>query len=121
MPFSSTSALDGLRVTRTLRAGQPGTQRLLLRHGGSLVCVRYRENEAGTERFTTIELIIDRRPTPKALVQLAVDWREKALQQKLRQAGAQWNASARCWQTELRIAKRLQLTNRILGPAQGRR
>ena len=66
-------------VKRTLRAGAPGTQRLLPRYGADLVCVRYRENNAGTEKYTTVELIIDRRPTPTTLVRIAVDWRETQL------------------------------------------
>jgi hypothetical protein len=104
-----------LRVTRTLRAGAPGTQRQLLLHGLALVCVRYRENDAGTERYTTVELIVDRRPAPTTVVRLAVDWRESALQRKLRDHGARWDGRRRCWLAELRVARRLKLLDRILG------
>lgn len=103
------------QVKRTLRAGALGTQRLLLQYGTDLVCVRYRENDAGTERYTTVELIIDRRPTPTTLVRIAVDWRETQLHRQLRDHGAQWDARRRWWLVQLRVARRLKLLNRILG------
>lgn len=106
---------DLLPVKRTLRAGAPGTQRLQLEHGSALVCVRYRENAAGTERYTTVELLIDRRPSPTCLVRLAVDVRETRLQQRLREQGATWDGPRRCWLIQLRKVRRMKLMDRVLG------
>jgi hypothetical protein len=106
---------EPLLVKRTLRAGALGTQRLLLQDDTNLVCVRYRENNAGTERYTTVELIIDRRPTPTTLVRIAVDWRETQLRHRLRNHGAQWDATRRCWLVPLRVARQLKLLSRVLG------
>lgn len=105
------------RVKRTLRAGAPGTLRLRLMHGKTLVCVRHRESADGRERWTTVELIVDRRPSPKRLVRIVVDGRETQLHDTLRNHGAIWDSRQRWWLVELRTARRLKLLNRILGYA----
>lgn len=106
-------------VKRSLRPGAPGTQRLALLHGKQLVCVRYRETSDGTLRMTTVEIVVDVRMASGCPVQLAVDWREKSVQAKLEAHGARWNEALNCWVTTLRIAKRLKLQSRILGPHRG--
>ena len=105
------------RVTRTLRAGAPGTLRLQLQHGGALVCVRHRESADGLERWTTVELIVDRRPAPGRLVRIAVDGRETRLHERLRAHGAVWDGRRRWWLLELRGARRLKMLDRVLGYA----
>lgn len=111
--------MDATIVKRSLRPGAPGTRRLALLHGRDLVCVRYRESTDGTLRFTTVELVTEMRMAPGCPVELAIDWREKAVQAALKAEGARWNDALQCWVTTLRVAKRLKLQGRILGPHRG--
>ena len=50
-----------MRTVRTLKPGQWGTKGLLARHGASLLCDRYRYDEATGEHLKTVELIVQRR------------------------------------------------------------
>lgn len=104
--------MESTRVTRSIRAGAPGTLRQWLRHGASLVCVRYRENDAGTVRYTTIELIVDRRPARADTVRIKLDWREHELRQLLKAAGARWNTPQRSWLLPWKKAQQLGLLAR---------
>ena len=117
------------RVTKKLHPGAPGTQRLAERYGSELICVRYRESEDGSQRLTTIELIIDVRSTrdPRTKVapvlrnddsvHLRIAPRETELQNKLRAFGARWDPASRTWVTQWLIAKHLKLTQRrVLDP-----
>lgn len=103
-------------VKRSLRPGAAGTRRQALQHGKNLVCVRYRETADGTLRFTTVEIVVEARMAPGCPVQLAIDWREHALQSALKAEGATWHPTLKCWITTLRVARRLHLQGRILGP-----
>jgi hypothetical protein len=109
--------MEKTRVTRSLRPGAPGTRRMQLSYGSSLVCVRYRETADGQTRWTTVELIVDRRPTLDSLVCIAADWREKLLHARLRSAGARYDSRRCCWVTSLRTARRLKVQDRIIGMA----
>jgi hypothetical protein len=100
-------------VKRCLRPGAPGTRKLMLQHGSDLVCVRYRESEDGLLRMTTIELIIDRRPSPQTAVNVDVRWNDAALRAKLLEHGARWDAKKRCWTTDLQTIRRLNLYDKI--------
>lgn len=48
-----------LEVRRTLRPGDPATQKFLDRFGDQLVCVRYRYDAATNLRMTMVELAVD--------------------------------------------------------------
>ena len=111
--------MDTTFVRRSLRPGAPGTRRLRLLHGRDLVCVRYRESADGSLRLTTVELIVDRRMAPGCPVRLAVAGSEKALNDALHAQGARWDAALECWVTTLRVARRLKLQARVLGPHRG--
>src|SRR6267378_3154372 len=43
----------------TLRAGMPGTKRLVARYGERLVCVRYLYDEIRSRRLKTVELVVE--------------------------------------------------------------
>lgn len=106
--------METTRVTRSLRPGEPGTRRLQLSYGSSLVCVRYRETADGQSRWTTIEVVIDRRPAPACLVCIAADPRDSLMNARLRTAGARWDEHKQCWVTSLKTARRLKLQDHIL-------
>lgn len=105
--------MEATKVTRSMRPGAPGTLRLALRHGASLVCVRYRENEAGSLRYTTVELVVDCRPAGTSMVGVTVAWQEHALRATLKAIGARWEPRDRTWLLKLKDARRLKLLNRV--------
>ncbi len=107
-------------VRKTLRPGQRGTKKLLKLHGPDLVCVRYRYDERAGQRVKTVELVVGRarwRPPRRlpddALVWAKVEPWEKALQDRLKTAGARWDPALRLWRmrydraVELRVRRRL--------------
>lgn len=107
-------------VRKTLRPGQRGTKKLLKIHGPDLVCVRYRYDERAGQRLKTAEIVVGRarwRPPRRipndALVSVKVELWEKALQERLRTAGARWDPALRLWRmrydkaVELRVRRRL--------------
>jgi hypothetical protein len=101
-------------VIRRLRPGVPGTQKLLLRHGSDLVCVRYRKSLDGLALFTTVELIVDRRPSPESRVDIALDWRESNLRKYVASQGGQWDVRRKVWTLSLREARKLKLMRRVI-------
>ncbi len=108
-----------VRVTKTLRPGQPGTLRLLRRYGDALLCVRYREDGNGQRRCTTVELIIDegpvqRRLTDRTLVQVQLPWNDEQTRARALKLGARWNPAHRRWTLSLKLAKSLGLAYRPL-------
>lgn len=126
---------DALPVVKSMRPGEKGTQRLLREWGERLVMVRYREDEAKTRRFTTIEIVVDdrKRPEPqinqraelaqrnKQLVGLKVHYAESETQQRLKQAKAVWHRGLKLWLCRYDVAVALGLHDRIVeGALEGR-
>ena len=93
------------RVIKTLWPPQAGTRKLSAQHGAALLCVRYREDPVGLRRYTTVELVIDGRPAPKARRKGMARWwfpirverKELTLHKLLRQHGAKWDPADRTW------------------------
>ncbi|MFP5350071.1 MAG: hypothetical protein ACLGHO_09555 [Gammaproteobacteria bacterium] len=113
-------------VPTTIPSGQPGTQRFQRKYGERLVLVRYRHDAARQRRLTTVELIVDeapfqpRRPLDRELfpngnriVHVRVAYGESDLRQKVKEAGAQWDAEKKLWKMRLVKAVRLGLKDRI--------
>jgi hypothetical protein len=48
-----------------MKPSDRGALKLARKHGEDLLCVRYRESEDGTERITTVELVVERTPIQK--------------------------------------------------------
>jgi len=48
-----------MEVIKTLNAGSPGTKRYQQRYGDRQVCVRYRRDETGKRRLTTVEIVVE--------------------------------------------------------------
>jgi len=110
-------------VRKTLRPGQRGTKKLLKVHGADLVCVRYRYDERAGQRLKTIEIVIGRarwRPPRRvpndALVSVKVEPWEKALQERLRSAGARWDPALRLWRMRYDKAVELRVRRRLVNP-----
>lgn len=110
-------------VVRTIKPGDKGSQRFLKEYGERLVAVRYRKK--GRHRFTTVELIINKR-FPKQTtaeidaievrkrVPLRIGFAETELQLKIKQAGGYWNRKNKVWELGHQNAIALGLKDRII-------
>ena len=105
------------RVAKKLLPGQAGTLKLARRYGEKLLCVRYRLDEQGTERFTTVELVVERAPVvprQQKIVAVKIGLEEATLRAKVKQHGAKWDPIAKLWRLPARAAARLGLRERIV-------
>jgi hypothetical protein len=113
----------------TLRPGEKGTKGVVEEYGHRLVCVRYRYDAAARVRYKTVELIVEQVPwdpagraadpdgrpgRPPMLVGVRVALEDRALQQRIRQAGGRWVREHRLWVLPLAAAKRLDLGDRLV-------
>jgi hypothetical protein len=116
--FGSVCAADSNQVTKRLKPGQAGTRGLHRRFGPALVCVRYRENESGTTRFTTVELVVDQRPARRQpLVRVKIRFDDVVTRRNALALGAQWDEVERTWRMPRKAAIQLGLlTNRPKPP-----
>jgi hypothetical protein len=118
-------------VTKTLNAGAPGTKRYQKQYGANLVCVRYRKDETGKRRLTTVEIIVDdtplQPPRPKAgktaatrnsqRVLLRIGYEEGELRERIKQAGGWWLPKERLWRLPFQAVEALNLHSRVVRPA----
>jgi len=116
-----------MKTRLLLRPGQNGTKKLVTRFGDRLVAVRYRYDEEKRKRLETVELIVDEAPwEPPApatsrryrrqyhdLVGVRVEWHERDLRQRLKQAGAIWRPKQKLWEVSYWTAVMLGLVDRI--------
>ncbi len=102
-------------VAKTLAPGQPGTIHWQRIHGEQLVCVRYRESADGTQRYTTIELVVDARtnrrcPTNRnPTVGVAINFNDATTRQKICAAGGRWDPERKIWLIPRETARALKL------------
>lgn len=114
---NATAATQTARVIKKLTPGARGSVKLLRRYGAALLCVRYREDLAQGQRYTTIELIVDRRPLAPAhnpTVLVPIGLAETELRQRACQLGAEWDAKRRAWAMPYKAAKHLKLLPRVI-------
>jgi hypothetical protein len=117
MPFKA--PLDNTRIVKRLAPHQPGTQKLTRRYGSALVCVRYRHDETGQHRYTTVELIVDDAPIiprgrPDQVVGVRIDPEQSMLRSRAYARGATWDRNTNLWLMPRRLASALRLTSRIV-------
>ena len=108
---------DRWRVAKKLLPGQPGTLKLARKHGEALLCVRYRLDQEGTQRCTTVELIVERVPVMRRvdrMVAVRVRYEESSLRAVIRDRGAKWDQAGKVWRMPYRLAVSLGLKNRIV-------
>ena len=109
-----------LRVVKKLAPGQPGTKKLLERHGSALLCVRYQHDAPRLYRYTTIELVVDSRPIHPARFDAAsfglhLEREEHQLRRTVKLAGARWDPVDRLWWMRGKTIRQLGLEDRIRG------
>jgi hypothetical protein len=94
-----------MKTRLILKAGQPGTKRLVAKYGDSLLCVRFKYDEKSRQRLKTVELIIERSdwspPAPRysaeSLVPLKIAAYDMQHRQEAKAAGARWNPEEKLW------------------------
>lgn len=106
------------RVVKTLWPGVAGTLRLGKRFGADLVCVRYRQDATGLERYTTVELVVESAPSAgrhfnhKTFI-IQVGYEETALRALVKRHGAEWDAQQKAWQIQGWAVRKLGLEGRV--------
>ena len=103
-------------VGSCMRPGAKGTRRLLRVYGAQLLCVRYRYDERGRRRMTTVELRVDEQPwTPKkfAIVHVEIRFAEARLRELVKKTGATWDRARQLWRMRRSAAIKLGLGHRI--------
>lgn len=110
---------ENTRVIKKFSANQAGALKLSRRHGDALVCVRYRQSEDGTTRYTTIELLVDeariikRQPETK-MVNVRLRPPQPALRKSIEDNGGEWDAKASAWRLSRDVAQRLGLMKYVI-------
>lgn len=113
---SKTERLDEWRVAKKIKPSQRGAIKLARSYGSELLCVRYRENADGTERLTTIELVIERAVVQKRddpVVSFKIRHDEVELRQQAMRRGAKYDAVNQMWLLRRSEVLRMGLKTRI--------
>ncbi len=93
-------------ITRLkLKPGQKGTRALVEKYGESLVCVRYRYDDASRTRIKTVELIVERKELSSTrkiikdnvLVAVSIAYGEKELDRLAKKSGGRWDPDVKLW------------------------
>jgi hypothetical protein len=106
-----------MRVIKKIAAHARGAKGLTAEYGPRLICVRHRIDATGTQRVVTVELIVAEKPIarrPGPTVDVALKVYEKALQSKLKAAGAHWEPDEHLWVIRRSTAIALGLKERIV-------
>jgi hypothetical protein len=113
---SKTGLLDDWRAAKRIKPSQRGAIKLARSYGPELLCVRYRENPDGTERLTTVELVVERvviqkRDDPTVSFKIKQD--EVDLRRLAMTKGAKYNGKNHMWQLRRSDVLRMGLKARI--------
>ena len=117
IPKSATDQRWG--VAKTMQPDDKGAVKLARKYGETLVCVRYRLSNDGSERITTVELEVDRvgvrqRTNPEVSVKIYAS--EADLREKAKAKGARYNGKTRLWRMTANDAVALGLASRVARP-----
>ena len=113
---SKAEPLDEWRVAKKIKPSQRGAIKLARSYGPELLCVRYRENPDGTERLTTIELVVERVVIQKRddpIVSFKIRQDELELRRLAMSRGAKYNGRTYMWQLRRSEVLRMGLKSRI--------
>ena len=113
---SKVKGLDQWHVAKKIKPSQRGAIKLARNYGDELLCVRYRENSDGTERLTTVELVVERvviqkRDDPVVSFKLKQD--EIDLRRRAMAKGAKYDGQNYMWKLRRSEVLRMGLKNRI--------
>ena len=108
--------LDSWRVAKKMKPTQRGAIKLARTHGRELLCVRYRESPDGSERVTTIELVVERVVIQKRedpVVSFKLKAEESELRQIVQAKGGRYDGRRHMWKLQRSEVIRLGLRSRI--------
>ena len=105
-----------------MRAGQPGTKRMMEIYGDKLVCIRYRYDGEKKVKYKTVEIVIDSgfwEPKAKGdneerRIELKINYNEIELRAQVKEAGGIWKNEKKVWEIGYKKAKNLGLEDRIV-------
>jgi hypothetical protein len=104
------------RVAKKIGPGQRGAVKLARTYGEALVCLRYRENDDGTERLTTGEPVVERAVIQKRddpVVALKIKPEEIELRRLAQARGAKYDGKNFMWKLARSQVLRMGLKARI--------
>ena len=107
---------DEWQVAKKMKPSQRGAIKLARLYGTELLCVRYRENPEGTERLTTVELMVERTIIQKRddpIVAFKIKQGELELRRQAMARGAKYDAKNYMWKLPRSEVLRMGLKNRI--------
>ena len=113
---SKTENLDGWRVAKKIKTSQRGAIKIARNYGSELLCVRYRENPDGTERLTTVELVVERVMIQKRddpIVSFKIKQEEVDLRRLAQSKGATYDGKSQMWNLVRSEVLRMCLRSRI--------
>ena len=113
---SKIERLDEWRVAKKIKPSQRGAIKLARSYGAELLCVRYRESSDGTERLTTVELVVERAVIQKRddpIVSFKIKQDELDLRRLAMSRGARYNGRTYMWQLQRSEVLRMGLKSRI--------
>ena len=113
---SKTENLDSWRVAKKIKPSQRGAIKIARNYGSELLCVRYRENPDGTERLTTVELVVERVMIQKRddpIVSFKIKPEEVDLRRLAQSKGATYDGKNHMWNLVRSEVLRLGLRSRI--------
>lgn len=118
------SEWERTRVVKKIPPQRPGAQKLSLRFGQALVCVRHREDAQGSTRYITVELVVQQSPIQRRkpddeILFVRLDPGRPNLIKKVTSAGGTWNQELQAWRLTRKAARQLQLLRRVVEPANG--
>ena len=93
----------------------------MAQYGEKLLSVRYVYDPDAKKRYTTVELIVAEAPwnplrwriKPDAIVPVRIQWGERELALKVREAGGAWDAQGKVWHFSYGQVVALHLEDRI--------
>ena len=113
---SKNEKLDSWRVAKKIKPSQRGSIKIARNYGSELLCVRYRENPDGTERLTTVELVVERVMIQKRddpIVSFKIKQEEVDLRRLAQSKGATYDGKSQMWNLVRSEVLRMCLRSRI--------
>ena len=113
---ANTESPEQWRVAKKIKPSERGAIKLARLHGKELLCVRYRENPDGTERLTTIELVVERTVIQKRedpVVSFKIKQDELELRRTAMAKGAKYDGKHYMWKLRRSEVIRMGLKHRI--------
>ena len=113
---TKTESLASWRVAKKIKPNERGAIKIARNYGNELLCVRYRENPDGTERLTTVELVLERVMIQKRydpIVSFKIKPEEVELRLVAQSKGATYDGKNQMWNLVRSEVLRMGLRSRI--------